>query len=191
MLQNTGANKGCERAKAVHEYALWVLRDPSAADIARSLGWAVMPDAVGQRAAAIVNNMTCTGRSASTNLFFYYATVLMKPACDEAYCCRDNVTRSAAEALPAPEWAVPVSIRGSGSSMQGGLQEALANDFALEVLASSRPCRLGVSLQQSRVPAQMTSVCRLAAAGECAGDSLPGPRPISPSAPNSSRPEPS
>ena len=145
MLQNTGANKGCERAKAVHEYALWVLRDPSAADIARSLGWAVMPDAVGQRAAAIVNNMTCTGRSASTNLFFYYATVLMKPACDEAYCCRDYVTRSAAEALPAAERAVPVSIRGSGSSMQGGLQEALANDFALEVLASSRPRRLGIS----------------------------------------------
>ena len=47
----------------MHDYALWTLLDPAAAAIARGLAWAVMPDVIGQRAAAIVANMTCAGRS--------------------------------------------------------------------------------------------------------------------------------
>ena len=63
-LLSSEADNGCERVRAVHDYALWSLQDQAAASIARSLGWAVMPDVVGERAVSIVANMTCTGRSA-------------------------------------------------------------------------------------------------------------------------------
>jgi hypothetical protein len=62
-LSSTDADDSCERVRAVHDYTLWTLLDPRAAAIARGLAWAVMPQIISEREAAIVASMNCTGRS--------------------------------------------------------------------------------------------------------------------------------
>jgi hypothetical protein len=59
QLKNDEPVAGCERMKAVQDYAAWVLGNPKAASIARGLHFAEMPLKLSQRGQQLLQNMTC------------------------------------------------------------------------------------------------------------------------------------
>ena len=62
-LASSDSENSCDRVRAVHDYVQWILTDAEAALDAQAISWAIIPDMIARHALAIVDNMTCTGRS--------------------------------------------------------------------------------------------------------------------------------
>eukprot|EP00292_Cryptomonas_paramecium_P004582 CAMPEP_0113710804 /NCGR_PEP_ID=MMETSP0038_2-20120614/30374_1 /TAXON_ID=2898 /ORGANISM="Cryptomonas paramecium" /LENGTH=851 /DNA_ID=CAMNT_0000636929 /DNA_START=237 /DNA_END=2788 /DNA_ORIENTATION=+ /assembly_acc=CAM_ASM_000170 len=108
-INSTDDENDCGRIAGLQRYVQWILTNQNAASIAQGLQWAIMPNVIASRAVAILSAMSCVGRDGVSRLVTQFS---------------DN------------DLVGTTFIRGSGSSMQAQLQQALSNKFYIESMIS-------------------------------------------------------